>query len=134
MTTSGAPEPSAATDDPADTPDATIATELDADLPLRTSLRGHPGLIMTVVLVAQLILVLDSTIVNIALPKLKEDLGFSATSLSWVVDGYTLAFGGLLLLGARAGDILGRRLILLSGVIVFTAASSWAASRTTAPR
>ena len=58
---------------------------------------------------AQLMIILDATVVNIALPHIQAGLGFSLASLSWVLNGYTLTFGGLLLLGGRAGDILGRR-------------------------
>jgi EmrB/QacA subfamily drug resistance transporter len=83
----------------------------------------HLGLALVVISVAQLMVVLDSTIVNIALPYLKTDLGFSDTGLSWVVNAYTLAFGGLLLLGGRAGDLLGRRKVFVFGVAVFTVAS-----------
>jgi EmrB/QacA subfamily drug resistance transporter len=67
--------------------------------------------------------VLDATIVNIALPDIRTALHFSPTSLSWVINAYTLTFGGLLLLGARAGDILGRRRTFLAGITVFTLAS-----------
>ncbi|WP_370357556.1 MFS transporter [Catenulispora sp. MAP12-49] len=68
-------------------------------------------------------LVLDATIVNIALPKIQTSLKFTDANLSWVLNAYTLAFGGLLLLGGRAGDILGRRRMFVSGVILFTVAS-----------
>jgi EmrB/QacA subfamily drug resistance transporter len=67
--------------------------------------------------------VLDATIVNIALQDIRTQLHFSASSLSWVVNAYALTFGGLLLLGARAGDLLGRRRVFMSGLILFTAAS-----------
>ena len=76
-----------------------------------------------VLLAWQLMVVLDGTIVNIALAHIRESLGFSAAGLSWVVNAYALAFGGLLLLGSRAGDIFGRRRALVAGVIVFTVAS-----------
>jgi EmrB/QacA subfamily drug resistance transporter len=72
---------------------------------------------------AQLMVVLDMTVVNIALPHIATGLHFSADSLSWVMNGYTLAFGGLLLLGGRAGDILGRRRVFVAGIVLFTAAS-----------
>jgi hypothetical protein len=85
--------------------------------------RGHPGLVLTLILTCQLMVVLDATIVNIALPDIRTALHFSSTSLSWVINAYTLTFGGLLLLGARAGDILGRRRAFLAGITVFTAAS-----------
>ena len=72
---------------------------------------------------AQLMIILDATVVNIALPHIQTGLHFSATSLSWVLNGYTLTFGGLLLLGGRAGDILGRRRVFLAGIAIFTLAS-----------
>ena len=72
---------------------------------------------------AQLMIILDATVVNIALPHIQNGLHFSATSLSWVMNGYTLTFGGLLLLGGRAGDILGRRRMFLAGIVIFTLAS-----------
>src|SRR4029450_5842190 len=72
---------------------------------------------------SQLMVVLDATIVNIALPQMQQALGFSTTSLSWVLNAYTLTFGGLLLLGGRAGDILGRRRVFVAGILVFTLAS-----------
>jgi EmrB/QacA subfamily drug resistance transporter len=72
---------------------------------------------------AQLMVILDATVVNIALPHIQTALRFSPTSLSWVLNGYTLTFGGLLLLGGRAGDILGRRRMFLVGIAIFTLAS-----------
>ena len=72
---------------------------------------------------AQLMIILDMTVVNVALPHIQASLHFSATSLSWVLNGYTLTSGGLLLLGGRAGDILGRRRVFLAGITLFTAAS-----------
>jgi EmrB/QacA subfamily drug resistance transporter len=86
--------------------------------------RGHhPALALTIIAASQLMVVLDATIVNIALPQIQQALGFSTTSLSWVLNAYTLTFGGLLLLGGRAGDILGRRRVFIAGILVFTAAS-----------
>jgi EmrB/QacA subfamily drug resistance transporter len=85
--------------------------------------RGHPGLVLAVILTCQLMVVLDSTIVNIALPDIQRALHFSSANLSWVINAYTLVFGGLLLLGARAGDILGRRRTFLAGIGLFVAAS-----------
>ena len=76
-----------------------------------------------VVLVAQLMLVLDATVVNVALPHIQTDLGFSPAGLSWVLNAYTLAFGGLLLLGGRLGDVLGRLRTFELGLGVFTVAS-----------
>ncbi len=72
---------------------------------------------------AQLMIILDATVVNIALPHIEAGLHFSSTSLAWVMNGYMLTFGGLLLLGGRAGDILGRRRMFLAGIVVFTLAS-----------
>ncbi len=84
---------------------------------------GHRGIALVILLCAQLMVILDATVVNIALPEIERGLNFSATSLSWVMNGYTLTFGGLLLLGGRAGDILGRRRLFLTGVSLFTVAS-----------
>jgi EmrB/QacA subfamily drug resistance transporter len=84
---------------------------------------GHPGLVLALILSCQLMVVLDATIVNIALPDIRTALHFSPASLSWVINAYTLSFGGLLLLGARAGDILGRRRTFLAGITLFTLAS-----------
>src|SRR3954454_6542088 len=80
-------------------------------------------LALAVLAVAQFMVVLDVTIVNVALPAIQTDLGFSADGLQWVVNGYTLAFGGLLLLGGRASDLLGRRRLFLIGLALFGAAS-----------
>ena len=84
---------------------------------------GRPGIALTVIAACQLMVVLDATIVNIALPHIQDALSFSTTDLSWVLSAYTLTFGGLLLLGGRAGDILGRRRVFMTGIIVFTLAS-----------
>src|SRR5580692_5354182 len=72
----------------------------------------------------QFMLVLDITVVNVALPRIQHDLGFSRPGLAWVVNGYVLTAGGLLLLGGRMADILGRRRLFLLGVGVFAAASA----------
>ena len=89
----------------------------------RARLRAHPTVALVAILTVQLMVVLDATIVNIALPDIRTALHFSPTDLSWVINAYTLVFGGLLLLGARAGDLLGRRRMLVAGVALFTAAS-----------
>jgi len=81
------------------------------------------GLVLALVLTAQLMVVLDATIVNIALHDIKTSLHFGDASLSWVINAYTLSFGGLLLLGARAGDLFGRRTVFLIGIALFTFAS-----------
>ena len=72
---------------------------------------------------AQLMVVLDATIVNVALPSMQEALGFTTTGLAWVINAYTLAFGAFLLLGGRLGDVLGRRRMLVVGLVVFAGAS-----------
>ncbi len=81
------------------------------------------GLVLATILTAQLMVILDMTIVNVALPHMKDALAFSDSGLSWVLNGYSLAFGGLLLLGARTGDLLGRRPTLIAGILVFAVAS-----------
>jgi EmrB/QacA subfamily drug resistance transporter len=92
----------------------------------RAPATGHPdrrGVALALVLGAQLMIILDLTVVNIALPSIASGLHFSEPNLSWVLNAYTLTFGGLLLLGGRAGDILGRRRVFIAGIALFTAAS-----------
>jgi EmrB/QacA subfamily drug resistance transporter len=89
----------------------------------RTALRDRRGLALAIVLGAQLMIILDMTVVNIALPSIAHGLHFSTASLSWVLNAYALTFGGLLLLGGRTGDILGRRRVFGAGIVLFTAAS-----------
>src|ERR1700709_127046 len=83
----------------------------------------NPWLPLPVVCFGQFMVVLDATIVNVALPAIQLGLGFSDTSLAWVVNAYTLFFGGFLLLGGRAADLLGRRSLFIAGVLVFSLAS-----------
>ncbi|HEX4751672.1 MAG TPA: MFS transporter, partial [Solirubrobacterales bacterium] len=83
----------------------------------------NPWLALVVVCFGQFMVVLDATIVNVALPAIQNDLGFSDSSLQWVVNAYTLFFGGFLLLGGRAADLLGRRSLFLAGVALFSLAS-----------
>jgi EmrB/QacA subfamily drug resistance transporter len=83
----------------------------------------HPGLALLVIAGAQLMIILDATIVNIALPSMQKALHFSPTSLAWVLNAYTLAFGGLLLLGGRTGDLFGRRRMFIIGILIFAGAS-----------
>src|SRR6266542_4815741 len=85
--------------------------------------RDRRGVALAIVLCAQLMIILDLTVVNIALPSIAHGLHFSAPSLSWVLIAYTLTFGGLLLLGSRSGDILDRRRVFMAGIALFTAAS-----------
>jgi EmrB/QacA subfamily drug resistance transporter len=89
------------------------------------------GLALAVIATAQLMVVLDATIVNVALPHIQRALGFSGSGLEWVVNAYALTFGGLLLLGGRAGDILGRRRMFIVGIILFAAASLFGGFATT---
>lgn len=86
----------------------------------------HPRrwLILALVSLAQVLIVLDATIVNVALPAIGDDLGLSNESLQWTINAYTLAFGGFLLLGGRAADLFGRRRLFLAGVVLFTVASA----------
>ena len=93
------------------------------DRPGTASRPDRRGIALALVLGAQLMIILDMTVVNIALPSIARGLHFSAPSLSWVLNAYTLTFGGLLLLGGRAGDILGRRRVFIAGIALFTAAS-----------
>lgn len=83
----------------------------------------RPGVVLAVIVITQLMVILDGTVVTIAMPRIQEALDFSPSSLSWIQNAYALAFGGLLLLGARAGDLLGRRRVFIAGVGIFTLAS-----------
>lgn len=81
------------------------------------------GLALAVICIAQLMVVLDATVVNVALPSIREDLNFSLDNLTWVVTAYSLAFGGLLLFGGRTGDLFGRRRMFMIGIAIFSVAS-----------
>ena len=104
---------------------------MDAELAPRQDLASadgprvprHLGLALVVIAAAQLMIVLDATIVNVALPQMQRSLGFSGASLAWIVTAYSLAFGSLLLLGGRLGDLYGRRRVFITGVLVFALAS-----------
>ncbi len=97
---------------PAESPGRGVASRL-----------AHPSVILAVILTAQMMVVLDTTIVNVALPHIQASLGFSTSGLSWVLNAYVLTFGGFLLLGARAGDLFGRRRVFLIGIALFTVSS-----------
>ena len=84
---------------------------------------ASPWLVLVLVCMAQFMVILDATIVNVALPSIQEDLKMSDADLQWVVNAYALTFGGFLLLGGRAGDLIGRKRVFLVGVVVFTVAS-----------
>src|SRR5436305_11804855 len=96
--------------------------KLASPLPSSTSERRR-WLALAVVCLAQLMIVLDVTIVNVALPNIQHDLHFTQGNLTWVVNGFLVTFGSLLLLAGRLGDLIGRRRIFLSGLAVFTLAS-----------
>src|SRR4051794_7259801 len=101
----------------------------------RSHFPDHPDIVMImlrmdkrllalgIVLLGQLMMILDATIVNVALPDIQHDLGFSQSSLTWVPDAYLIAFGSFLLLGGRLGDLVGRARLFLAGIALFTAAS-----------
>ncbi len=82
----------------------------------------------------QFMVVLDIAIVNVALPSIQDDLGFSQENLQWVISAYALFFGGFLLLGGRAADLLGRRRVFIGGLVLFTLASLAAGSPGARPR
>jgi EmrB/QacA subfamily drug resistance transporter len=89
-------------------------------------MRSHatnPWIVLVLICLAQFMVILDATIVNVALPSIQQDLDLSEGSLQWIVNAYTLVFGGFLLLGGRAGDLLGRKRLFLIGLVVFTGAS-----------
>ena len=91
-----------------------------------TTTGGPPrrlGLALFVIATAQLMVILDAAIVNVALPHIQHALGFSGNGLEWVVTAYAVTFGGLLLLGGRSGDLLGRRKIVITGLLLFSVAS-----------
>jgi EmrB/QacA subfamily drug resistance transporter len=90
---------------------------------IATDVPRHLSLALVVIAAAQLMIVLDATIVNVALPHIQQALGFSGAGLEWTITAYSLAFGSLLLLGGRLGDIFGRRRIFTTGIAVFAAAS-----------
>ncbi|OHV31303.1 MULTISPECIES: MFS transporter [Pseudofrankia] len=94
-------------------------------------MRRSPWATLVVLALAQFAVVLDVTIVNVALPHIQADLGFSASGLQWVINAYTLLFGGFLLLGGRAADLLGRRRMFVAGLVLFGAASLVAGLATT---
>src|SRR5262245_33050102 len=85
--------------------------------------RDTRWLALVVLCAGMLMIVLDATVVNVALPSIQNDLGFSQSGLAWVVNAYLIAFGGLLLLAGRLGDLISRRGVFLAGLAVFTAAS-----------
>jgi EmrB/QacA subfamily drug resistance transporter len=91
--------------------------------PKRPPEETNRWLVLVLVCLAQFMVILDATITNVALPSIQEDLGFTPAGLQWVVNAYTLLFGGFLLLGGRMGDLIGRKRIFIAGVAVFSTAS-----------
>src|SRR5256885_226713 len=102
------------------TPQQTESTGRNTDMTMNGRTRWYA---LIVLCVGSLMIVLDTTIVNVALPSIRADLGFSQTSLAWVVNAYLLTFGGFLLLGGRLGDLFGHRRLFLGGISLFTLAS-----------
>src|ERR687887_2322324 len=90
---------------------------------LMTKQGTNPWVVLVLICLAQFMVVLDATIVNVALPSIQKDLHLSEGSLQWIINAYTLVFGGFLLLGGRAGDLLGRKRLFLLGLVIFTGAS-----------
>ena len=105
----------------ADGATADARTRIDARS--RPEPRSRPGLALAIILTCQLMLMVDATVMNVALPRIETGLHFSQSSLAWVLDAYTLTFGGLLLLGGRLGDLFGRRRLFTGGIVLFTLAS-----------
>jgi EmrB/QacA subfamily drug resistance transporter len=100
----------------------TLSSSVDAE-PTAPAARSRRGLALFLIAVTQLTIVLDATVVTVALPHMQQALGLSNAALQWVVTAYTVVFGGALLLGGRLGDLLGRRTGLVAGLVVFAAAS-----------
>src|SRR5262244_1733877 len=86
-------------------------------------MRNSPWISLLILCTGFLLIVVDMTIVNVALPSIQRDLGFTQSGLAWVVNAYLIAFGGLLLLAGRLGDLLGRKRVFMAGMAVFTLAS-----------
>src|ERR1700757_2544613 len=93
---------------------------------IQSPMRRHatnPWVVLVLICLAQFMVVLDATITNVALPSIQKDLHLTEGNLQWIVNAYTLVFGGFLLLGGRAGDLLGRKRLFLIGLVIFTGAS-----------
>jgi EmrB/QacA subfamily drug resistance transporter len=100
-----------------------MASQLQQRIAARRARPANPAMVLAIILGCYLMVVLDASVVITALPDIRTDLGFSPAGLSWVQNIYALAFGGLLLLGARMGDLLGRRQVFIGGIALFTVAS-----------
>src|SRR5215212_9772073 len=92
-------------------------------MPYEAMTEKNKWIALYVLCTGMLMIVLDATVVNVALPTIQDDLGFSQSSLAWVVNAYMIAFGGLLLLAGRFGDLIGRKTVFMAGLGAFTAAS-----------
>ena len=106
------------------------ATASGTQLPGKSAVAGgratgasDPWLVVVIVCVAQSMVVLDATIVNVALPSIQRGLRFTPSNLQWVINMYTLMFGGFMLLGGRAGDLIGRKRVFGAGIVLFSGAS-----------
>src|SRR5262249_5332674 len=121
---SRAGDPAPACLDPAGCSDSFVetTTKESSDMPVRTTNKNR-WLALIIVCLGYLMIVLDVTIVGVALPSIREDLGFSPSSLAWVANVYMLTFGGFLLLAGRLGDLFGHRRLFLTGIALFTLAS-----------
>src|SRR5271156_6108195 len=95
----------------------------NASAEVERKLERRRWIALAVLCLGQLMMVLDATIVNVALPSIQHDLHFTQSNLTWVIDGYLITFGGLLLLAGRMGDLIGRKKVFLTGLALFTAAS-----------
>src|ERR1700719_684419 len=109
-----------------------LLRQLKTPSPTATSERRR-WIALAVVCLGQLMMVLDATIVNVALPSIQHDLHFSQGNLTWVMNGYLITFGGFLLLAGRLGDLVGRKKVFLAGIAIFTLASACCGLATSAP-
>jgi EmrB/QacA subfamily drug resistance transporter len=100
-----------------------MKTERADNVPTLNARQVSPWIVLVLVCIAQFMVILDATVVNVSLPAIQKDLDMSPTDLQWVVNSYALIFGGFLLLGGRAGDLLGRKRLFLAGIVIFTGAS-----------
>jgi EmrB/QacA subfamily drug resistance transporter len=98
-------------------------TTTTTDAPVSAHVHRRPGLALVVISCAQLMVILDATIVNVALPTIRRSLGFTTANLEWLVTAYALTFGGLLLFGGRTGDLYGKRKMFMVGIAIFAGAS-----------
>jgi EmrB/QacA subfamily drug resistance transporter len=125
-TTAGRGAPNAHRGSPPGIREALVTTEPSVPAPPRSRASARTGpawLVLALACTSQFMVILDAAIVNVALPSIQRDLGFTATGLAWVVNGYLLTFGGFMLLGGRAADLFGHRRMLVAGLVAFSASS-----------